>query len=191
MRMNRGQNFSEVQRPHAGNLLLAHPRLLGPNFRRTVILLSAHTEREGSVGVIVNRAMGQTLGEYDPELARSRLASVPLFIGGPVATDQLILVAWKWSAEEGTFKLYFGIDAEKAQNILEGDPAFQIRGFLGHAGWSEGQLDAELDQGSWVLSTCLPALKDEPSEIDWHELLCQERPELRLLVDAPDDPSLN
>ena len=191
MRMNRDQIASEVQRPHAGNLLLAHPHLLDPNFRRTVILLSAHTDREGSVGVIVNRAMGQTLGEYDPELARSKLASVPLFVGGPVATDQLILVAWKWSLEEGTFKLYFGIDGEKAQSICEKDPAFQLLGFLGHAGWTEGQLNAELDQGSWVLSGCLPALKDEPSEIDWHDLLCQERPELRLLADAPDDPSLN
>lgn len=70
MRMNRDQIVSEVQRPHAGNLLLAHPRLLDPNFRRTVILLSAHADTEGSVGVIVNRAMGQTLGEFDPELAR-------------------------------------------------------------------------------------------------------------------------
>ena len=191
MRVNREQSFSEVQRPHAGNLLLAHPSLLDPNFCRTVILLSAHSEGEGSVGVIVNRAIGQTLGEYDPNLATSKLASVPLFLGGPVATDQLILVAWKWSAEESTFKLYFGIDGEKAQSIFEEDPAFQFRGFLGHAGWTEGQLDAELDQGSWVLSGCLAALKDEPSEIDWHDLLYQERPELGLLANAPDDPSLN
>ena len=76
-----------MQRPHAGNLLLAHSRLLDPNFRRTVILLSAHSDTEGSVGVIVNRAMGQTLGEFDPGLARSKLASIPLFVGGPGATD--------------------------------------------------------------------------------------------------------
>ena len=119
MRMNRDQIVSEIQKPHAGNLLLAHPHLLDPNFRRTVILLSAHTDREGSVGVIVNRAIGQTLGEYDPELARSKLASVPLFVGGPVATDQLILVAWKWSLEESTFKLYFGIDGEKRKVFVK------------------------------------------------------------------------
>ena len=83
MRMNREQSFSEVQGAHVGSLLLAHPRLLDPNFCRTVILLSAHLEREGSVGVILNRAIGQTLGEYDPDLATSTLASVPLFLGGP------------------------------------------------------------------------------------------------------------
>ena len=155
-----------MQRPHAGNLLPAHSRLLDPNFRRTVILLSAHSDTEGSVGVIVNRAMGQTLGEFDSELARSKLASIPLFVGGPVATDQLILVAWKWSLEESTFKLYFEIDGEKAQSICGKDPAFQLSGFLGHAGWNEGQLNAELDQGSCVLTGCLPALKDKLSEID-------------------------
>jgi len=170
---------------------LAHPKLLDPNFRRSVILLSAYAEEEGSIGVVLNRPMDQTLGEYDPELSDSPLAKVPLFEGGPVATDQLILAAWKWSGEEGTFKLYFGIDGEKAQRIVEEDPAFQLRGFLGHAGWGERQLDAELDQGSWVLSGSLPVLKNEPGTIDWHELLCQERPELRLLADAPDDPSLN
>lgn len=191
MRINRGTNISGIQGPHAGTLLLAHPRLLDPNFRRSVILLSAYSAEEGSIGVVVNRPTGETLGQYDPELAHSPLADVPLFSGGPVAQDQLILAAWKWTAEEGTFKLYFGIDGEKAQSLVEEDSGYQLRGFLGHAGWSEGQLDAELDQGAWVLSGCLPALKSEPEAINWHELLCNERPELRLLADAPDDPSLN
>lgn len=191
MRLNREDSYREVQEPHAGTLLLAHPALLDPNFRRSAILLSAYSPEEGSIGVVVNRPTGQTLGEYDPELARSPLAGVPLFAGGPVARGQLILAAWRWSADEGTFKLYFGIDGEKAQRIVEENPDFQLRGFLGHAGWSEGQLDAELDQGSWVLSGYLPVLKLDPAAIDWHELLCQERPELRLLADAPDDPSMN
>ena len=191
MRINLEQSFSEVQGPHAGSLLLAHPRLLDTNFCRTVILLSAHSESEGSIGVILNRVIGQTLSQYDPNLATSALASISLFLGGPIATDQLILVAWKWSLEEGTFKLYFGIDYEKAQSIFEEDPAFQFRGFLGHAGWTQGQLNAELNQGSWVPSSCWAALKYEHSEIDWHELLCQERPDLGLLSNAPDDPLLN
>ena len=189
--MDRKQIFNELQRARVSNLLLAQPWLFNSNFRRTVILLSAYTEWEGSVGVIVNRSIGQTLGEYDLRLATSTLATVRLFLGAPVATDQLILVAWKWSAEEGTFKIYFGIDGEKAQSILEEDLAFQLRGFIGHAGWTKRQLDAELNQGSWVLSGCLDALKDEISEIDWHDLLCKERPELGFLANAPGDPSLN
>ena len=80
MRINREQSFSEVQGPHAGSLLLAHPRLLDPNFCRTVTLLSVHSEREGSVGVILNRAMGQTLGEYDPDWLHQRLPACHFFL---------------------------------------------------------------------------------------------------------------
>lgn len=191
MRFNRDSHFSEASVPHAGMLLLAHPTLLDPNFRRTVVLLSAHSAEEGSIGIIVNRPLGQTLGEFDPELGDSPLADVPLYSGGPVAADQLILVAWKWCAEKSSFKLYFGIDGERAKRIFLEDDGYKIRGFLGHAGWTGGQLDSELEEGSWVLSTSLPALKDNEVSVDWHELLCDERPELRLLADAPEDPSLN
>lgn len=191
MRFDRENNFSEASMPHPGTLLLAHPSLLDPNFRRTVVLLSAHSAEEGSVGVIVNRPLEQTLGEFDPELADSPLADVPLYTGGPVATDQLILVAWKWCEEESSFKLYFGIDGERAKRIYLEDDGYKIRGFLGHAGWTPGQLNTELDESSWVPSASLPALKDSDETVDWHELLCEERPELRLLADAPEDPSLN
>jgi putative transcriptional regulator len=189
--MNRGSSFKEIQQPHAGSLLLAHPSLMDPNFRRAVILLSVHEEGEGSIGVIVNRPLGKTLGEFDPDLRGSPLGQVPLYEGGPVARDQLILSAWKYSEGEGTFKLYFGIDGEKAKRLIAKDPAFKLHGFLGHAGWTEGQLDSEIEQGSWVLSSSLPLLQDDLAPVDWHELLCHERPELRLLADAPDDPSLN
>ncbi len=191
MRYNRESQFSEANLPHPGTLLLAHPSLLDPNFRRSVVLLSAHSAEEGTIGVILNRPLGKNLGEFDPELSDSRLGDVPLYTGGPVATDQLILVAWKWSPQESAFKLYFGIDGKRANKILEEDDGYKIRGFLGHAGWTGGQLDAELEQGSWVLSASLPALKDNEGIVDWHELLCEERPELRLLADAPEDPSLN
>lgn len=191
MRYNREGHLSEVGMPHPGTLLLAHPALLDPNFRRAVVLLSAHSFEEGSVGVIVNRPLGQTLGEFDPELMDSPLSDVPLYAGGPVASDQVILVAWKWCDEESSFKLYFGIDGARAKRIYLEDDGYKIRGFLGHAGWTPGQLNSEINQSSWVLSASLPALKNGDETVDWHELLCQERPELRLLADAPEDPSLN
>ena len=145
MRLNRGSELSDAIQPHAGALLLAHPSLRDPNFRRSVILLSAYSLEEGSIGVIVNRPMKQSLGEYDPELSKCALADVPLFAGGPVASDQLILVAWKWSPDEGAFKLYFGIDDVKAERILAEDRAFELRGFLGHAGWTGGS-----SMPSWI-----------------------------------------
>ncbi|HXF36607.1 MAG TPA: YqgE/AlgH family protein, partial [Actinomycetota bacterium] len=37
-----------------GNLLIAGPGLLDPNFRRTVVLVGAH-DAEGALGVVLNR----------------------------------------------------------------------------------------------------------------------------------------
>ena len=138
MRLIPQSGDEDETRELAGALLLAHPSLRDPNFKRSVVLLTAHTPGGGALGVIVNRPLDKTLGEYDPALSESGLAGIPLYEGGPVASDQMILVAWKWSTEEGSFKLYFGIDAEKAQKIMGNDPEFELRGFIGHSGWSDG-----------------------------------------------------
>jgi putative transcriptional regulator len=190
MRLNLEENF-ESNLPTPGSLLVAHPSLIDPNFRKCVIFLTVHDSAEGSLGVVVNRALGKTLGEFDPSLSGSALAHVPLYAGGPVAPDKVILAAWKWIPEEATFKLYFGVDGDKAKQILKEDPDFEIRGFMGHAGWSEGQLDAELDQGAWVLSRWLPELENHGGEQVWRNILCHENPELSVLTDVPEDPSRN
>lgn len=191
MPLNQRSNLCESSGLHPGSLLLAHYTLTEPSFSRSVILLCAHAQERGSMGVIVNRPLGKRLGDYDPELSQSILADVPLFTGGPVGNDQIIFTAWKWSEVAGTFQLYFGIDTKKAEDILCNDCEFQVRGFLGHAGWSKGQLEFEIEQNSWIISNSLASLMNKDSEAHWHGLLCHERPEMRLLCNPPDDPKLN
>ncbi len=191
MRMNPNSEYDEVAFPFPGSLLVAHPSLLDPNFRRSVVLLTAHSDEEGSLGVVVNRPLNQTLGEFDTELSGSDLADTPLYAGGPVACDKLILVAWKWSPGDGTFKLFFGIDDVKARQILKDDPGFELRGFIGHSGWTEGQLDDEIEQGAWVTSALSHEIEDMVGDEVWRSLLYRESPQMRLLADEPDDPSLN
>lgn len=191
MRMDRHSQFTEATLPFAGSLLLAHPSLLDPNFRRSVVLLTAHSDVEGSLGIVVNRPLGQTLGQFDAALGDSELAEVPLYKGGPVSEDKVILVAWKWTPEEGTFKLYFGIDEAKAQALLNDGSGFELRGFLGHSGWTEGQLDAEIEEGAWVTSTLLPEINSIEGDEVWRFILHRDSPQMGLLADEPDDPSLN
>lgn len=177
--------------PMAGALLLAHPSLLDPNFRRSVVLLTAHDPDEGSLGVVVNRPLGKTLGEYDGGLQDSQLAGIPLYQGGPVAADQLILAAWKWVPSDGTFKLYFGIDADKARSLMQHDSGYRFRGFVGHSGWTEGQLTAELDQNAWLVAPLAPELEVDDGDGLWRTVISREQPELTLWAQEPDDPSLN
>jgi putative transcriptional regulator len=191
MRFYRENTSAEGQAPATGSLLIAHPLLQDPNFHRTVIFLASHDSGEGTLGVVMNRPLGKTLGETDSVGPDSVLAHVPLYAGGPVATDKLILAAWRWVPEQGSLQLYFGIDQDKAEALLAGDPGFQVRGFMGHAGWTDGQLDMEMEQGSWLLSPWSPELMKGEGEALWRSVLLQADPTMRLLLDAPDDPSLN
>ncbi len=175
----------------AGSLALAHPGLRDPNFIRSVVLVTAHSADDGTLGVIVNKPMGKTLSDYDPKLSGTEFADVPLYEGGPVGDDQLILVAWRWNAEEGSFQLYFGIDQKKAKALLIKDPGFQLRGFIGHSGWGEGQIEGEVEEGSWVISPLQPDIETQEGVAVWRSILGRMSPEMHLLSGEPDDPSVN
>jgi putative transcriptional regulator len=172
----------------AGNILLAHPVLKDPNFRRTAVLMSTHGA-DGAMGVVINRPMGKHLGELKGDFALSSLASVPIFSGGPVQTDQLILVAWQ--VKDQTFQLHFGIDPDKAVEMME-EEGTQVRAYLGYSGWSKGQLEQELKGGAWIVATPPPDLFDRPiEEALWKGLLGEEGDEWRLLIDEPEEPGKN
>jgi len=176
----------------AGSLLLAHPDLDDGNFRRTVVLISAHSREDGALGVIVNRPLEKTLGEAHGEFAFGPLANVKLYCGGPVATEQMLLSAWQWNLESGVFRLHFGISAEKAAELVESDPDTEVRGFLGYSGWTGGQLENELKHKSWVIAPIdSPNFQEDEGEDLWKHLLAQVKPDLLLRSDAPEDPSVN
>ena len=101
----------------AGQLLLAHPALRDPHFKRTVVLLSAH-DAEGAMGVVLNRPLDKQLGELNPEFALGPLAGVPVYAGGPVKPQQLVIVSWKWLATDNAFELHFGVEPDKAAGLV-------------------------------------------------------------------------
>ncbi|HTL66264.1 MAG TPA: YqgE/AlgH family protein [Lacunisphaera sp.] len=174
----------------AGQLLLAHPAMRDPNFRRTVVLVSAHGE-EGAMGVVLNRPLGRQLAEINQEFALGPLAGVPLYNGGPVSPDQLIIVSWQWIEEEGAFQLQFGLDPEKAAELV-GRPDTVLRAFLGYSGWGRGQLENEMKQDTWFVTAVEgDKLENTDGIALWRSMLGSLGPELRLIVDEPEDPTVN
>lgn len=191
MRLNQNFNEIETRQARVGSLLLAHPDLLDPNFARAVILLTAHSSEEGAFGVVLNRPLSRKLVDLKPELEGSALGEIPLYRGGPVSSDQAILAAWKYEAEEAAFKLYFGIDENKAAQIKAQDPAYELRAFMGYSGWSEKQLENELDSDSWIVSQLKPCVSQKTGDPLWRQLLLDVSPELGLRADEPEDLSNN
>lgn len=172
----------------AGSLLLAHPAMRDPNFRRCVVLMSAHNA-EGAMGVVLNRPLGKRLGQLSGDFALGPLASVPLFKGGPVQNEQLVLAAWQ--VQPDGFRLHFGIEPDKALQLL-GEEGTQVRGFLGYSGWSAGQLETEMKHRTWIVAD-VPEdlLAQEQDEALWRTVLGREGDEWRLLAGEPDDPTQN
>lgn len=174
----------------AGQLLLAHPAMKDPNFGRTVVLLSAH-DADGALGVVLNRPLGRRLGELGADFALGPLSRVPVYRGGPVETEKLILAGWRWRAQTGEFELQFGLEPERAE-MLALDPTATVRGFLGYAGWGKGQLEREMKQQTWFVAG--PAdynLGSEEGPALWRLILGSLDPQLKLLADEPDDPTRN
>jgi putative transcriptional regulator len=174
-----------------GHLLLAHPTLLDPNFRKSVLFLSANDPQEGSFGLMINRPSGRTVGEILPDKTLGALGRVPVFLGGPVAADQLVFASFRWHAETERLECQHHLVIDEAEEILH-DETIVVRAFVGYAGWSKGQLESELAQRSWLVHKAEPdMLEIERCPTLWREITSSYGPWFRLLAEAPDDPQRN
>ncbi len=173
----------------AGKVLVAHPLQREENFCETVVLIHTHTLADGAMGVILNRSFGGTLGSVQSEFAAGPLASVPIHIGGPCASDRLALGGWKFSAR-GPAAIRYGITREDAE-ILIPDQSFRLFAYVGYAGWSPGQLESELRLNAWVVCPFERATEALREQVYWKALLARHRPDLRLVLDSPEDPRNN
>lgn len=176
----------------AGSLLLAHPVLKDKTFRRTAILMSSH-DREGAMGVVLNRPLNRKLGQLGGDFALGPLADVPVFDGGPVEKRQIILCALRPHSdpEADGFQVLFGLDRERA-TALVGEDDVQLRAYLGYAGWTGGQLEGELERDTWVVAHLVPDIMHRPADESlWRHVLGSLDPQWRLLAGEPDDLSAN
>lgn len=179
-----------IKQTYAGQLLLANPSLRDPNFKRAVILMSQH-DKEGAMGVVLNRPLPRQLGELNVEFAQTALAGVPIYQGGPVETEKLILVSWHRDEAEMEFQLNFGLDVAQAIAVV-GTPGVTLRAFLGYSGWGKGQLENEMRQNTWFTAPLGDYnLGAEEGVGLWRMILGSLDPELKLLADEPEDPTLN
>ncbi len=175
-----------------GQLLIAGPSLVDPNFWRTVVLVVEHNE-EGALGLVLNRPSETTVGEAVAELERLLDLDDPLFIGGPVQPSALIVLAEFEDADDAALISFddIGVLATGASD----DPTVGLRrgrAFVGHAGWGPGQLDSELERGDWILEPARgeDAFTAAPAEL-WESVLTRKGGSYALVARMPPDPSVN
>jgi putative transcriptional regulator len=176
-----------------GQLLIAGPGLLDPNFWRTVLLVVEHTD-EGALGLVVNRPSETTVGEAVPELEELVELDQPLYIGGPVAPSAVIVLAEFEDASDAALIAFDDIGVLQTGTPMEQHAAGVLRGraFVGHAGWGPGQLDSELERDDWIVEPARAedAFTERPLEL-WPGVLERKGGSYALVARMPPDPSVN
>lgn len=175
-----------------GQLLIAGPGLLDPNFWRTVVLVGEHSE-EGALGVVLNRTSETPVREAAPELASLTSQMGNVHVGGPVQPSAVVVLADY-------------VEPPAAESLVVGTVGFlpaevdpdelgelrRARVFVGYAGWGPGQLDDELDEGSWIVEEAVvdDVFTEAPDEL-WSVVLQRKGGPFEMLATMPPDPSRN
>ena len=177
-----------------GQLLLDGGNLAGSFFHRTVVLICQH-DPQGAFGLVLNRESGRQVGEaLVADLAES-LKQQPLFVGGPVQPNAMSFLHSDVFLPEANVmeNLRLGHSLDDLIEISESfSPSCKVKLFAGYAGWSPGQLDAELERNAWLThpATLDLVFNTEPGEL-WRKVLHQKGPRYRLLAQSPEDLSWN
>jgi putative transcriptional regulator len=175
-----------------GHLLIAGPSLLDPNFWRAVVLVGEHTE-EGALGVVLNRSSETTVDEALPELAVLAEEMGTVHVGGPVQPSAVVVLADFAEADDAESLVVESVGFLPAE--IEPDTLGELRRarvYVGYAGWGPGQLDVELEEGSWIVEPAQPddVFTDDPEGL-WSDVLRRKGGPFTLLAAMPPDPSQN
>jgi putative transcriptional regulator len=148
-----------------GQLLVAMPTMADNRFARSVIYVCAHSQ-DGAMGIVVNQpakkvSFSELLVQLEviaPEEAIRlpvQAGSVPVVKGGPVETGRgFVLHSADYFVDNSTLPIDDGISLTATVDILRaiarGKGPHRAMLALGYAGWSPGQLEAEIQHNGWL-----------------------------------------
>ena len=179
-----------------GHLLLASPELLDPNFVQAVVLMVQHDEN-GALGLVLNRPTDLTLSKAWEQVSQDPCErNDNLYVGGPCEGAFMAIHPFEEASQiEVLPGLYFATDRDHVKWLIQQGDENKMRFFVGYAGWKAGQLENEIDGGSWLI---MPATIDRifaseqtlwrraKREIDLAAILGKANPGI-----LPSDPGLN
>jgi putative transcriptional regulator len=177
-----------------GQILLSEPFMMDPHFKRSVIFLCEH-DKEGSLGFILNKGIDVRLNELLPEFP---IFDAEVFYGGPVQTDTLNYIHNVGHLFDDSYPIGKGIwmggDFLKLQALVENQliEPHNIRFFVGYSGWSGGQLEEELEDGSWVTAPLdlNYVFNSKPDKL-WSKIMYNKGDLFEIISGMPDFISLN
>ena len=175
-----------------GQLLIASPSLLDPNFRRAVVLVTEHS-KEGAAGLVLNRPSPSAVAELVPSLEPLVEDEEPLWFGGPVQPNAVLVLGEFVDPDDAAVPLFGALGFPALDDPEEVVPATtRRRVFAGYAGWEAGQLEDELGREDWILEAAQPddPFTESPADL-WSDVLRRKGGIYELVARIPEDPSVN
>jgi putative transcriptional regulator len=135
-----------------GNCLLASPFMDDPNFFRSAVLIVQHTD-EHSLGLILNRPTHFTLEKVVSMICEAKCVhSGVLYCGGPVDSPLLALHDQDQIDGPACFDGLKICTEQKELIKLFRNKSARLKLFDGVSAWGPGQLEEELETGSWIVT---------------------------------------
>ena len=175
-----------------GQLLIASPGLLDPNFRRTVVLVTEHNE-DGAAGLVLNRPSPTAVAEVVPQLELLVEDGEQVWVGGPVQPNAVLVLGEFLDPDDAAVPLFGALGFPSLDEPEDVVPmTTRRRVFAGYAGWGSGQLENELGREDWIVEPALPddAFTETPDEL-WRDVLRRKGGIYELVARMPEDPSVN
>ncbi len=183
--------------PMPGRLLISEPFLRDSYFQRAVVLLVEHSTESGSLGFILNKKTTLTVNSVIPEF--ENLPDIPIYLGGPVASDRLFFVHSLGEeivpdSVKINDNLYFDGDftALKEYMLKGNEVADKVKFFIGYSGWQIDQLKNEIKSDSWAVGLPDDAkVLDDVDESFWKHSVAKLGKKYLPWIQYPKDPYLN
>ena len=138
----------------AGIYIKSTDALRGSFFENTTILLVQHNEK-GSIGFVTHKTFEKSLHEL---IEFNHIKPFPLLDGGPVDREHLFVLHNRPDLIDGGKQIpngfYLGGNMDQVIEAIDtmGATQQEIQLFIGYCGWDLGELEAELEEGSWTFS---------------------------------------
>lgn len=136
----------------AGLFLKSSTALDETLFEKATIYLTEYNQN-GAVGFVVNKPFSRSLNELE-EFKHNY--PFPLYHGGPVDKEHLFFLHRRPDLIEDGIQvgngIYNGGNFRQAVNGIDNKnlSSKDIKIFVGYCGWDAGELEAEIEEGSWV-----------------------------------------
>ncbi len=186
--------ITDNQIAQKGMILISEPFLNDTYFKRSVVILTEHSE-QGSIGFVLNKQVDLKVRDVIQDFPE---INASVCIGGPVSTNTIHYIHTLGNRVPESVhvkdNIFWGGNFEVLKQIIASGnvESHQVRFFLGYAGWGIKQLEAELAENAWlVVELNSEIIMKAESANTWNNILAKMDNKYQVWANFPENPNLN